>query len=128
MQCPLNYLVADIINMIVPRNKSTKIFNYQLHGHTLKSETDGNHLGVTINNKLLILILILIFDIDNISNKVNSSIAFLRRNRQISQHHIKTNAYFTLVRPQVEYAAIVWDPNTNKNMQKIEMVQRRAAL
>ena len=62
-----------------------------------------------------------------VSFKANSSIAILRRNLQISQHHIKTNAYFTLVRPQVEYAAMVWDPYTKENIQKIEMVQRCAA-
>ena len=60
-------------------------------------------------------------------NKANASIAFLRRNLQISQQHIKANAYTTLVRPQVEYAAVVWDPYTQENQHKIEMVQRRAA-
>ena len=53
--------------------------------------------------------------------------AFVRRNLQISQHHIKTNAYFTLVWPQVKYAAMVWDPYTKENIQKIEMVQRCTA-
>ena len=106
----------------ITRTKSTKIFNYQLHGHTLKSETDSKYLRVTINNKLSWN-----NHIDNICNKANSSIAFLRRNLQISQHHIKTNAYFTLVRPQVEYAAMVCDPYTKENIQKTEMVQRRAA-
>ena len=36
-------------------------------------------------------------------------------------------AYFTLVRPIIEYAAPVWDPYTKRNIYKIEMVQRRAA-
>ena len=59
--------------------------------------------------------------------KANSSIGFLRRNFQISQQHIKSNVYTTLVRPQVEYAAAVWDPYTGENIDKLEMVQRRAA-
>ena len=29
-------------------------------------------------------------------------------------------------RPQLEYAATVWDPYTQDDIQKIEMVQRRA--
>ena len=54
--------------------------------------------------------------------------AFLRRNLQIPQaHQIKANAYKILVRPQVEYASVVWDPFTQANIDKIEMVQRRAA-
>ena len=36
----------------ITRNKSMTIFNYQLYGHTLKSETDSKYLGVRINNKL----------------------------------------------------------------------------
>ena len=40
---------------------------------------------------------------------------------------IKVYANTTLVRPQVEYAAAVWDRYTQENQHKIEMVQRRAA-
>ena len=40
---------------------------------------------------------------------------------------IKQQAYFTLVRPLVEYPRTVWDPHTDKNIKKLEMVQRRAA-
>ena len=54
-------------------------------------------------------------------------VGFLRRNLQIHQKHIKSNAYKALVRPQIEYASTVWDPFTQENQNKIEMVQRRAA-
>ena len=39
----------------------------------------------------------------------------------------KTQAYQSLVRPIVEYGSTVWDPYTKSNIDKIEMVQRRAA-
>ena len=48
-------------------------------------------------------------------------------NLQVPQAHIKANAYKTLVRPQVEYASVVWDPFNQANIDKIEMVQRKAA-
>ena len=36
-------------------------------------------------------------------------------------------AYFTYVRPILEYASVVWSPFTRTNIDKIEMVQRKAA-
>ena len=106
----------------ITRNKSTKIFQYRLHGHILEPETNSKYLGVTINNKLSWT-----KHIDNITKKANGSIAFLRRNLQISQKHIKTKAYTTLVRPQIEYAAAIWDPHYKITVQRVKMVQRRAA-
>ena len=35
--------------------------------------------------------------------------------------------YKALVRPQLEYCASVWDPRTQVAVQRLEMVQRRAA-
>ena len=36
-------------------------------------------------------------------------------------------AYKTLVRPIVEYSSTVWSPNTDQNIDTLEMIQRRAA-
>ena len=106
----------------ISRKETPQIHNYELYGHILDSETDSKYLGVTINSKLCWN-----NHIDNICNKANSSLGFLRRNLQISQQSIKANAYTTLVRPQLEYAAAVWDPYTKEKTSQIEQVQRRAA-
>ena len=45
----------------------------------------------------------------------------------IQETKIDSSIYKTLVRPQVEYASSVWSPHTDKNIKKIEMIQRRAA-
>ena len=39
----------------------------------------------------------------------------------------KEQAYKTFVRPTLEYASTVWDPHTARNINAVEMVQRRAA-
>ena len=58
---------------------------------------------------------------------MNSSFGFLRRNLYNCPEQIKTQAYYSLVRPHLEYECSVWDPHTQKNIQSIEIVQRRAA-
>ena len=52
---------------------------------------------------------------------------FVRRNLYSCPQHIKKSAYTTLVRPLLEYSSSVWDPHTKTLVNKIEMVQRRAA-
>ena len=54
-------------------------------------------------------------------------LGFVKRNIKTRSHNIKTKAYKALVRPRIEYCASVWDPHTQSAIQKIEMVQRRAA-
>ena len=53
--------------------------------------------------------------------KINQSI-----NQSINPH-VKTTCYKLMVRPILEYAASVWDPYTNINIQALESVQRCAA-
>ena len=65
--------------------------------------------------------------IENITGKANRTLGFIRRNVKISSPRLKTLAYSSLVRPLLEYASPVWDPHTSENINKIEMVQRRAA-
>ena len=65
--------------------------------------------------------------VDEITSKANKCLGFLRRNLNISNCKAKETAYKSLVRPIVEYASPVWDPHTANNIDKIEMVQRRAA-
>ena len=65
--------------------------------------------------------------INNITNKANRTLGFLRCNLQINHPQLKMTANNFPVRPSVEYASTVWDPYTKGNIRKIEMVQRRAA-
>jgi hypothetical protein len=65
--------------------------------------------------------------IGTVTKKANNINAFLSRNISSCPSKIKAQCYTTLVRPIMEYACIIWDPVTQKNIRELEMVQRRAA-
>ncbi|KXJ17197.1 putative RNA-directed DNA polymerase from transposon BS [Exaiptasia diaphana] len=96
--------------------------DYILHGQTLRSVDSSKYLGVTISANLCWNT-----HINNITTKANNTLAFLRRNLRVNSRQIKTQAYFGLVRPILEFAASVWDPYTKSNIDKLEKIQRRAA-
>ena len=62
------------------------------------------------------------------TNKANSKLSFLRRNLMGCPEKLKQTAYFSLIRSFMEYGATVWDPYQKYNSDKIERVQRRAAM
>ena len=114
---------ASKCNVITVTGKRKPVqTEYKLHGHILSRVTSAKYLGVTITDDLR-------WDshINDICAKANRTLGFLRRNIKIGSVAIKQQAYFTLVRTLVEYACTVWDPHTDRNIRKLEMVQRRAA-
>ena len=65
--------------------------------------------------------------IDGICNKASKVLNFIWRNLSKCSTEVKSTAYFTLVRPIMEYAASVWDPHQQYLIDSIEKIQRRAA-
>ena len=66
---------------------------------------------------------------DNNCKKANSTLGLLRGilSGCPPPPRVKNTVYCTLVRPELEYASSVWNPHMKCNVDKIEMVQRRAA-
>ena len=93
--------------------------SYVPHGHTLENVSSAKYLGVTINNTVS-------WDdhINNTFSKANRVPGFLRCNIKINASNIKEKAYKVFVRPLLEYTTSVWDPYSQKNIAKIEAVQR----
>ena len=54
------------------------------------------------------------FHIENIIGKANQSLGFNRRYFYSCPESVKSQGYLTLVRPCLEYARSVWDPDTQK--------------
>ena len=114
---------ATKCNVIIVTSKRKPLKSeYKLRDHTLAKVTSAKYLGVTITEDLKWNT-----HINHTCAKANRTLGFLRRNLNIGSVAIKQQAYFTLVRPLVEYASTVWDPHTQRNIQKLNMVQRQAA-
>ena len=95
---------------------------YILHNVELESASAAKYLGVTIADDLSWSP-----HIDNTTKKTNQTLGFLKRNIRVHNKDLKSVAYKTLVRPQLEYASTVWYPDHDKDINKVEAVQRRAA-
>ena len=116
----LNTQKCQVITVSRKRNKIQH--QYSLNNTPLTAVNSSKYLGITITPDLKWN-----QHINNICQKANNTLAFLRRNLRINSPDLKATAYKALVRPLVEYGTTVWDPATNKCIHQLEMVQRRAA-
>ena len=67
------------------------------------------------------------FHIANITAKANSILGLIKRTCRDANYVTTLKAlYCSLVRPRVEYASQVWNPDTKGNISRIESIQRRA--
>ncbi|MCG8045233.1 MAG: hypothetical protein JAY66_06065 [Candidatus Thiodiazotropha taylori] len=106
----------------VTRANSPIPTQYTLHGQTLEVVKSARYLGVDIASNLSWKP-----HITRITNSANKTLGFLRRNLKAKRPELREIAYKTIVRPQLEYAAPVWDPYIQEDIKRVEMVQRRAA-
>ena len=96
--------------------------DYLLHGQVLEAVTCARYLGVDISSDLSWN-----FHVDRITGNANRTLGFIRRNIKTKMSRVRETAYNTLVRPQLEYASAVWDPHTDRRINQIEQIQKRAA-
>ena len=107
--------------LAVTCKKLTPIFTYHINNVPIKTVQQPKYLGVTTDSKLTWKKHIKIT-----THKANTALAFLRCNLKPCSLYIKSKCYLGTVRPIIEYACTVWAPHTAQDINKIEMVQRRA--
>jgi len=95
--------------------------SYYIHNTKLNQTKSSKYLGVIIDEKLK-------FKEQHTATlkKANCTLAFLRRNLNKCSPNIKQNCYKTLVRPILEYGSCVWDPHFKKDIENLEIIQKRA--
>ena len=106
----------------VTNKKNIIRHEYTIRGEKLEVVENAKYLGVNINNKMSWN-----NHIDSITKKAHKTLGFLQRNTSRCPEKTKELCYKALVRPQVEYSSVVWDPHTKTYREQLEKVQRRAA-
>ena len=88
----------------------------------LKEVTNNPYLGLSISNDLKWS-----SHINGVCKKASSTLGFVRRNLQNCPKQTRLIAYVSLVRSLLEYGSTIWDPHTQKEVDKLERIQRQAA-
>ena len=116
----IKFNVSKCYLMSFHRSEHPYSSHYKLDNHILEQVEENPYLGVTIHKSLK-----LASHINKISNKANSVLGFIKRN--LKHANREELAYTSLVRSILEYSSTVWDPFYQKDIDRLERVQRRAA-
>jgi len=95
---------------------------YTISGSPLAEVAVVKCLGVTIDNRLSWR-----QHVEDTARKARGCVIALNRYLRHCSTLVKSLAYTSLTRPILDYACVVWDPWTQRDIDKLECVQRLAA-
>jgi hypothetical protein len=107
--------------MSFTRRKFPFMANYSISGSVLEKVTSFCDLGVTLDETLT-------FNrhIDSIISKANGKLGFIRRcASEFYDPYALKSLYAAFVRSILEYASVVWAPNYEIHIKRIESVQKK---
>ena len=94
-----------------------------MYGKQLTRVTSHKHLGVTLNDTMTWN-----NHIETVCKKANKKVGLLKRLSRTLPRQVKEVVYSSLIRPVLEYAAVVYDGCPKRLSDMLETVQRQAAL
>ena len=93
-------------------------FNYVLGDKKIQVKSDEKDLGVTVTNKLSPEV--------HIKRKAGEAYDLVRNIRAaftyLDEQMIK-KLIMTMIRPRLEYAAVVWSPSTKRDIRKLKRLE-----
>ena len=105
----------------VTAKKKPLMSDYNIQGTILSVVPVAKYQGVSIDSRLSFN-----HHIDYVAKK-SDSISIISRTTKLCPLLVRAEAYTTYVKPLWEYSSSVWNPHTQRNINKLEAVQRRAA-
>ena len=100
----------------------TVFFKYNIHNTILQEFDSAKYLGVTIDSHLNWK-----SQCNNVSKKASFMLSFLDRNCSRCPPKVKENLSNALVIPLLEYGCCVWGPYKDNQIDRLEMINKRAA-
>ena len=107
------------MHFMTPHQKRTTCaIPYFMGSHQLERVANTVYLGATLNEHLSWSP-----HTQNITAKAHASLSFLERNLRSVPQQLRERAYFTIVRPALEYASAITDPYLKDDISKLDKVQ-----
>ena len=115
--------ILEMVNRRVARvvYNNKLVFFYQLNTF-LKHVENNPYLGLLISKDLKWA-----NHVGKTCKKASSILGFIQHNLRHCPLQCRKSAYIALVRSTLEYGSVVWDPHLQKDIDKLEKVQRKAA-
>ena len=95
---------------------------YHMKGQIRKEVLQSKHLSISLSRGQARR-----SHMDSVIMKANQKLRFVRCNLRGAPLCAKITAYFTIMWAGMEYAVPIWDPCFCKDMDTLEMVERKAA-
>ncbi len=102
----MKFNVEKCYRLQISGKKASCPYLYSLNNEVLENVQHHPYLGVEVDKDLKWG-----SHVEKVVNKANRSLGFIKRNLSKCPKEIKRAAYYTLVRPQLEYASAAWDPH-----------------
>lgn len=103
------------------RNISPINFDYVINNKIIKHVTEIKDLGIILDQKLTYE-----KHIDYVSKKSNKMLGFIMRSaRYFYDFKCFKSLYFAYVNSQLSFASVIWNPQYNKYIDRIENIQRK---
>ena len=118
----MRFNVGKCAVMSITLKKKPSLHEYNIRGEVLNRAKEHDYLGVTISDDLKWTT-----HCRKTTTKASRTLGMLRRTLSACSKEVKSRAYLSLVRPQLEYSGEAWSPYTQNDINRLEQVQRQAA-
>ncbi len=123
-QWRVNYNASKTVYMIVSNKKNQIVYpNLYLNGQILTKVTSHKHLGITITRDMSRNL-----HVDAVIKKAASRLSGINRIRFLITRKARVSLYNALVLPILEYGGVIFDNCALYLKQRMESLQRRAAI